>query len=586
MKKATILSLILSALLVSSTSEQTIASNQSIPTTPWQDTQLPDWNQITFTTMPGIGSDGSFQAPADITQQLGYDPSRTWFAGQTPDQYLKLGDFQTSFRLQDFSLLEIAAVTGLDLANFSLAEFGPMFEQTLGSLVEAVPDLQSLTIEQVPPVLDLLQANLTSSFDSTQTIGEFLSTSPHLSNLEFSSLPLDGYGLDTVPGLDTTPLGFLKNWQNSTIEQIPGLSEVPFSQFPGGINAVGSEVGIVDIAFGSAEQQRQRTISGSDVEGFSVPCTTECTHVELSGNEKVKGRQWISGKYQEVRGGKGILASVNGGMEPTGRHPFGEAFKVVVWDVSETEGTVETALFFRICTRNSFIDLGCTPYYLGPIPWLSYREGVLDTMFLGVVDSSPSSSSPSTPTGVSSPVAQSTFSQQKTTSSCSNSSHGLALDALSKSLSDSAGNYNKVGDWICNDAGNCGRGLGNQQFMSYRNDVRLLISSKPGGKEFLAKVDSGEIISGEEMLLYFHKGNQDSLFQQDLQVLLNQAAQQIDPTTGQLFRGKRLVERVAQMQFGGLAIPIDSEARDVHQQLTVKGYGEKAASFYQSNCSG
>jgi len=581
------LSLALSGFLIGGTLGPSAASTQPIPTTVWEDTQLPDWNQISFGSLPGISQSGSFQATADVIQQIGYDPSRDWGAGQTPDQYMKLGDFQTSFELQNFTLDEIASLVELDLGNFSLADFGPMLDQSLGSLVEAIPELQGMVIEAVQPVLDLLSTNLTSAFDPTQTIGEFLENSPHLGNLEFASIPLDGYSLDAIPGLDVTQIGFFENWQNSRIEQIPGLSEVPFSQFSGGVTAAGADVGIVDIAFGAAEQNRERTISGSDVEGFSVPCETECAHVELSGSAKVKGRQWISGKYQEVRGGKGVLASVNGGMEPTGRHPFGEAFKVVVWDISETEGSVDTALFFRICVRNSFVDLGCTPYYLGPIPWMSYREGTLDTMFLGAVDSSPSSSSsPSTPTGVNSPAAQSTFGQTKTSfvGDCQNSSHGVVLDALSEALSGIEGNSDSVGAWTCDSAGNCGRGLGTQQLMSYRSDVRSLISSK-GGEDFLAKVDSGSAISGEEMLLYFPPSDQDALFQEDMKGLLEQAANQIDPTTGQLFTGNRLVERAAQMHFGGAAIPIDASFTDVHQKLTVKSYGEKAAGFYQQSLS-
>ncbi|NER27607.1 MAG: hypothetical protein F6J89_08225, partial [Symploca sp. SIO1C4] len=88
------LSIFVSGLLIGGVPGRTVATTQPIPTTPWQNTQLPDWNQITFRNIPGIGSSGSFNAPADVIRQLGYDPSRSWSAGQTPDQYVKLGDFQ------------------------------------------------------------------------------------------------------------------------------------------------------------------------------------------------------------------------------------------------------------------------------------------------------------------------------------------------------------------------------------------------------------------------------------------------------------------------------------------------------------
>ncbi|NEO64581.1 MAG: hypothetical protein F6J98_30900, partial [Moorea sp. SIO4G2] len=105
--------------------------------------------------------------------------------------------------------------------------------------------------------------------------------------------------------------------------------------------------------------------------------------IELAGQPSIKGKQWISGKYQEVEGGSGVLGQINDGMEPTGRHPFGDAFKVVVWDTSETEGSAGTALFFRYCVRNMFVDLGCTPYFIGPVPFLSYQEQ--DPIFLGLL---------------------------------------------------------------------------------------------------------------------------------------------------------------------------------------------------------
>jgi hypothetical protein len=82
-------------------------------------------------------------------------------------------------------------------------------------------------------------------------------------------------------------------------------------EFPNAPQADGQTVGKVDVVFGAAEHSRNRSISGSTVEGFGVPCDTGCGHIELSGNS-VLGRQWDSGKYQEVRGGLGTLGSVNG----------------------------------------------------------------------------------------------------------------------------------------------------------------------------------------------------------------------------------------------------------------------------------
>ncbi|HEY9609014.1 hypothetical protein, partial [Allocoleopsis sp.] len=459
-----------------------VASTQpssSIPTTTWQNTPLPDWNQITFSNLPAIAESGSLTVPNDVVNQLGYDPSRNWSAGQKPADFLMLGDFQDGFKLQDFSLSTInqASPTGLNLKGTSLQEFGVMAYQTLGSLVKAIPTLSHLPIEEVKPILDLLQSQLTTDFNPAQTIGQLLAQSPLVGDLEFSKLPLDKYNLASIPGLDTTSIGSFSDWQIVNIDQISGLSDVPFSQFPTPANPVGTDVGIVDIAFGTAEQKRDRTISGSDVEGFTVPCEKDCAHAELAGSAKILGRQWISGKYQEVRGGHGILAAVNNGLEPTGRLPFGDAFKVVIWDISEPKGTVDTALFFRFCMRKGFVDLGCTPYFIGPIPWLSYHEK--DAIFLGNVDAiAPSTNlSQSTQTSASAegtsnainPNLSSTNSSKK--DDCGSTHQGVSLGAYASAISEIEGGYGSIGSFVEDSAGNRGRALGRYQLMSYRNDV-------------------------------------------------------------------------------------------------------------------
>ncbi|MEO0687090.1 MAG: hypothetical protein AAFY76_19095, partial [Cyanobacteria bacterium J06649_11] len=395
-----------------------------------------------------------------------------------------------------------------------------------------------------------------------------LKKSPHLGKLSFSTVDLTSYNVDSIPGLYVTPIEEFEKWQGVYIDSVPGLDSVPFSQFPNPINAIGGEVGIVDVAFGTDEQLRQKTISGSKQEGFAVPCRKDCAHVEVSGSKSVKGKAWVSGKYQLVKGGRGILGSVNNGKEPTGRHLFGDAFKVAVWDVSEVDGMMSQALFFRVCMRNNFVDLGCTPYFIGPVPFMSYREQ--DAIFLGLINGGGEDSS-STPTGLKS--SGFTFNNSPITSS-SNSSNllppnkrsckkrhtsGTNIDALSTALSDIEDNYDSVGNYLCDGKGNCGRSLGAMQFMSYRPDVRKMIQSKSGGTKFLTRLDKGEEVTGEEMMQYFSPTEQQNLIVSDTNQLLNNASKQIDPTTGKIFTGERLIERVGQMHFGGASIPIDSE---------------------------
>lgn len=577
----------------------------TVPTTTRQGAQVPDWSRITFDSLPAISSTGNFQADASTTPQLGYDPSRQWSAGQEPESFLSLGDFQDSFQLQNLSLDTIATASGINTQSATLDSFGVMVHQSLDSLMQAVPSLGDFPIDQVPAVREMI-AQSVGSFDSTQTISQLLNQSPQLGELSFANLDLSQYTVQSIPNLGASPLGAFQDWQQVTIEAIPGLEQVPFSEFPGTPTADGQMVGKVDVVFGAAEKSRTKSISGSTESGFGVPCEKGCGHIELSGSA-VLGRQWVSGKYQEVPGGHGVLGSVNGGKEPTGRHPFGDAFKLVVTDISEPLGTASLAMFFRICARNGPVDLGCTPYFLGGVPMMTVKEG--DAIFLGQVRND-SSSTPSTPTSVALEEMQdaadelngrppthggansSTSRQQPTSTTSSAGSSfispspsgtyaGVNLDALNSALStvESNGNYGAFGSIVCDRDGNCGRALGSFQFMSYRPDVRTSIESQPGGTEFLQSLDSGATPTPDQVTQYFPASEQERLFQEDAQRLIEKAMSQTDPTTGQPFTGERLIQRVAQMHFGGTAIPVDSGATDANG-MTVTAYGDAVLRNY------
>ncbi|NJM17945.1 MAG: hypothetical protein HC836_33295 [Richelia sp. RM2_1_2] len=592
------LSLLISGAILISSQQKSISNPPStkteIPTVEWQNTRLPDWNQITFSKMPAITEPGSFQVPNNVTSELEYDPSRSWNVGQTPDSFTMLGDFQDSFKLQEFSLADISQIANSDLQETNLSRFGVIKFQTIESLVKAIPDLKEFPISDVKPIYDLLSQNLSTSFNSNQTIGNLLKKSPHLGKLNFESLDLTSYNLDSIPALSTTPIASFDQWQGVYIDEVPGLSDVPFSQFPNPANPVGMEVGIVDVAFATDEQKRNLTVSGSNKEGFAVPCNRDCAHIELSGSPAIKGKAWISGKYQLVKGGKGILGSVNGGKEPTGRNLFGDAFKVAVWDISEVDGKISQSLFFRVCMRNNFVDLGCTPYFIGPVPFMTYGEK--EPIFLGTIDSN--KNGVSTPTGLkssgftfnNSPIINGDKENNLSNlmpvlkEDCKNiHSSGINLDANGSALSDVEDDYSFVENYVCDNSLNCGRALGAMHFMSSSPEVRKIITSKPGGKEFLKKLDAGETVTNSEMTQYFSPQEQHSLMESETTNLLSTASQQTDPTTGKPFTGGRLVERASQMHFAGVNIPIDSQVSDVSKGISVKEYAKDTNYQYKQN---
>ncbi|MEL6491573.1 MAG: hypothetical protein AAFQ95_16575 [Cyanobacteria bacterium J06621_3] len=561
-----------------------IAPEPSIPTAAieWdgQAARVPDWSRISFRSLPPVTVDGSFAAPSEVANAVGYDLSRSWKAGQTTDTYLKLGDFQTSLYPQIFNLHTIATLDNLDLQQVALSSLEMATWQTVNDLVTAIPGLSNLPVNQVPPIAQLLsKSNLNA--DLSNSIGAVLLESPALGQLSLGELDnqLKNFAITDIPGLENIPLQNLKEWGNSSIAGVPGLANIPLDKMPNPVGAVGM-LGMVDVAYGPMEQSRDNTISGSKQAGFTVACSEDCAYAELTASPELHGKQWISGKYQEVDGGEGFLKAVNGGKEPTGRHPFGDAFKVAVWDVDESIGNVSTALFFRICKRG-IPDLGCTPYFLGPIPFLNYSEKSF--MLVGLLDGSGGGSQPeSIPTGVieqarvmgipagALPGGNSFISGFGL---CGEGPGGVDFSALAAAFSSIEGNYGSVGSYVCDGDGNCGRGLGRYQYMSYRPDVRTALSQQPGGVSILSRLDAGAAISQAELERVFPPEAQDNIFKGDQGRNIQQAQQEG-------FSGKRLVERVGQIHFGGPGAPIDGGASDVHGRLTLKTYGEELAHQY------
>jgi hypothetical protein len=508
------------------TSGVLLVANADIPTAEVDGAKVPTWQKITFDSLGTINSSGSYQADSAIVDQLGYDPSKTWTQGQKPGEFLTLGDFP-SMNLGNFDLDSLGKLAGgNDPKAFNLDEFGLIAKQTLDSLVKAIPELKDFPVAQLLPVQDLIGQQV-GGFDISKTLGEILQSNPQLGELSFSQIDLSQYQVGNIPNLDLTPMEAFKDWQSANLNEISNLTQVPLSEL--GVQANGATVGKVDVVFGAAESKLSQTISGSDVEGFGVPCDKGCAHIEVSGAKGILGREWVSGKYQEVKGGEGVLGQVNNGLEPTGRLLFGDAFKVVVWGLDETKATGDLALFFRIC-KKGMPNLGCTPYFIGGVPLMSFKE--TDPVLLGTIDNSKSDTA-STPTQIALSEVQQAGSE-------------LSQKAVQGSTSTPTQSANSSGN-------------------SGQTGSSFTTSDLLGCKAIVNMDTLGKTLSGS-----------------DLQGLVDIALKQTDPTTGQTFTGSRLVERVAQMQFGGTGIPVDSQAADVNG-VSAKSYGvTKLAGYKQA----
>lgn len=331
--------------------------------------EMPDWRQIALSDFPGILHSGSIGV--EYNQVVGYDLSRSWYVGDTPEQYLKLGDVADALGSEHLTVGEIAALSHLDLDGVFLSQFPLVGEQTLADLAEAVPGLEALRIEDIAPIEALLPSQ-----QRDNTLAQVISN-PSLRKLRLNQIDLSSFPVSSLPGLEGAALKNFKDWRSSLVGDVPGLGQVPLGMMPIPITESGIGVARIDAVWSAVESNRQRTVSGSYQEGFSVGCDRDCAHVELDDLENsgrylrggFEGRQWISGKYQQVRGGSGCLAGLNGGWEPTGTHPFGSALKMVVTETDEANDRFDTALYLKV---KAFC--GSSPYFIGPIPFLNFRR--------------------------------------------------------------------------------------------------------------------------------------------------------------------------------------------------------------------
>jgi hypothetical protein len=328
-----------------------------------------DLSNKSFSELSPAALGGQISVPPSADAALDFDSSMEWEAGQHPTTYWKLGFFgYQSLDVQDLSLENIEQIIGQNLSQLSLASFELIASQTLEDLVRAIPQLENIQISQLSVVQDVLTSNGYGT-SANQTLGELLANNEQLQDLTLNSTDLSQYTLDDLPGAEQTPIEEFSQWQNSTITDTPGLENVPFNQFPSPMALGGHGPAQIDWILSQVETPGLRSVSGGYNVGFNFPCPNNCAHVELVSNPLVEGGQLISGQFQEVDGGHGSLKG--DGQEPTGIHPYGPIWKVVLWDVDETTGTVSFAWFMRFCD----IFGNCTPYEYGPFIAESYREG-------------------------------------------------------------------------------------------------------------------------------------------------------------------------------------------------------------------
>ena len=375
---------------------------------------VPDFGKITFRHLGKFSEPGFIESSYD--GYAGYGLGRQWQAGDLVTDVLKLGDLEESFGIGKLTLNDIVTKSGRHSNMATLDRFGFMDTQTIASFLKANPQLKELPIQDVPPLADavamtyadrgkallelparvLIQDNRrspTTKLSLNKNVKKFAQNkAPKLdiSEFEMGNLDLSEYTLGEVEGLGDSFIEEYEDWKDEHLSDIEGIADISLDDFPNPIATTLAFISRVDAVWSDAHGQIKpgHSVSGSNQTGYAVPCEHSCAHIELDDIENSgrnirnlsEGRRWMLGKDPNnanicpeapwgVDGGEGILGILNCGKEPTGRNPFGPAFKQALWSVDETKDEATTAIFFRICKRG-IPDLGCTPYFIGPIPFL------------------------------------------------------------------------------------------------------------------------------------------------------------------------------------------------------------------------
>ena len=376
--------------------------------------KAPDFSAITFRSLGSFSESGTISDEYD--RYAGYGLGRQWHKGDAVINVLKLGDIDDSFGVGQFRLGEIVAKSGRQPQDVTFDRLGFIKNQTIGSFIQANPQLKDRAIKDVPPLADAItmiygdraktllelpvrvlidsdRENWTSELSLNKNVKKLAQTEApkfDVSEFEMGNLDLSEYSLEDVEGIGDSFVEDYEDWKNEYLSDIEGLADISFDDFPNPVATTLAFISRVDTIWSDAHGQIKpgHSVSGSNQAGYAVPCQHSCAHLELDDIENSgrdirwisEGRRWMLGKDPNnanicpeapwgVDGGEGILGVFNCGKEPTGRNPFGPGFKVALWSVDETKDEANTAIFFRICKRG-IPDLGCTPYFIGPIPFL------------------------------------------------------------------------------------------------------------------------------------------------------------------------------------------------------------------------
>jgi hypothetical protein len=289
-------------------------------------------------------------------------------AGTRAEDLFTVGMMQT-FGFKNVSLSQIDGITGQDVTNAPLSDFKAVHNLTVEQLVDTIPGLENTPLNQVAPIQELAIEQGVSS-GGGETVG---SIAPIVKGaIGQLGTKLMKYGISQIPGLSKVSLGKIPGIDSQAISSIPGLAYFPL------FNPLSLKDYFVkyDIAFGMSECKMgwdchehniDNTASGN-LQDMSIPCTGKeqsCAYLQTRRNFGNVTSKINWISKEQKVSGGSGLGSAICDKEPTGRFPLGKNPKVVLEKIMEKPGKIEFALYFSV---HIDLDDSDSAHCFGPFP--------------------------------------------------------------------------------------------------------------------------------------------------------------------------------------------------------------------------
>jgi hypothetical protein len=298
------------------------------------------------------------QIPPQAQGALGGTKSINCPKGATPASCIPMAIWNTTFRTGDLTPASIASKIGKSIdPNSSLATATPWLSQLkISDVLAANPSMANMPV------------TMANGFRTT------LGTLKNQGNKVLGNVvDLRQTKIAQFPQIQNVKLGQYNGLSKLPANTVPGLSQIKLPNMPGFAISGGMAFMKLDAIRTNEKNIQHMVMSGSNRQP-NAKCDRNCDYAEFNpwiGLPYLKGAKIISGDSLSVRGGEGILAAVNGGMEPTGveANIGSGGVKFVIRNLNPKQGSATVNINLRACGWL----VGCTPYFIG-IPLFNISE--------------------------------------------------------------------------------------------------------------------------------------------------------------------------------------------------------------------